>query len=350
MITVVHILGSSQREARGIVQIVEGLRRGLKTEEFEICAVFLRGDGPEVEKLTRLGVATGTVEWAHPLRVLGAWQLWRLLRKLQPDIIHQHYGGRTVRRLLRASTIAKIVVHMHGSGRESEDHQYRTIPLPFADAVIANSEFTASLAQRCRPIVIYGGIEVSPPQSRIKHAKVVLGTAGRLVHIKGLHDLIDAVAGLAPDYPELHLKIAGDGPDRASLELRCAQLGLSGRVTLVGWQEDISSFLAECDIFVQPSHQEGFGMSVLEAMAAGLPVVAANVGGLRELVEDGVTGCLTPAKDSTALAQAIQALLNDEPRRNRMGNAGRERAASCFSRHKMAEETRELYLSLAQKD
>ena len=141
----------------------------------------------------------------------------------------------------------------------------------------------------------------------------------------------------------IYLEIAGDGRLRSFLEQECHRLGISGRVFFIGWREDLSTVMAGWDVFVLPSLDEGFPIAALEAMAAGLPVIASAVGGLLELVQDGETGWLVPAAAPTELTSRLRELISDDRRREAMGIAGRRRALRDFSIARMVAQTVAVY-------
>jgi glycosyltransferase involved in cell wall biosynthesis len=145
------------------------------------------------------------------------------------------------------------------------------------------------------------------------------------------------------------LYLAGDGneADRSRLERLIVELGLSGRVTLLGQIHDPERWLAASDLFVQPSREEAFGLVYAEAAASGIPVVATRVGGIPEIVLDGESGLLVESEDAGALATAIVELLSDPARRERMGESARRRAELHFSIEKMAKSYAELMRGLA---
>jgi len=171
----------------------------------------------------------------------------------------------------------------------------------------------------------------------------VLGTAGRLVPLKGIIYLIRALAVLHKDSPGVRLEIAGSGPERSALEHEIHLQRLEDRVSFLGWQAELERLMATWDIYVQPSLGEPFGIAALEAMAAGLPVVATAAGGLPELVEDGRTGWLVPPCDPVALADRIRVLLLNPDQQRSMGSAGRKRAREAFSVDRMVNEISSIY-------
>jgi glycosyltransferase involved in cell wall biosynthesis len=160
---------------------------------------------------------------------------------------------------------------------------------------------------------------------------IVVGYVGRFVPIKDLGTLVGAFAAAARTCPQLFLVLAGDGPQRASLERQSRELGMGQRVRFVGWCEDLPPLYATFDICVIASLNEGTPVAVIEAMAAAKPVIATSVGGVPDVVEDGRTGVLVPAGDAERLAISIADLACDPEKRWRFGAAGREVVAERFS-------------------
>ncbi|MFD1342727.1 glycosyltransferase family 4 protein [Litorisediminicola beolgyonensis] len=155
---------------------------------------------------------------------------------------------------------------------------------------------------------------------------------GRLAGVKGVPLLVDAVRRLASDHPDVQLDLIGDGPDRAALEAKVTNAGLSDRIRFLGYrnQEAVADALVETDLFVLPSFAEGVPVVLMEAMAAGVPVVTTRIAGVPELVEDGETGLLVPAGNPEALTSAIATLITDPDRRRRMGAAGQRKVRAEF--------------------
>jgi glycosyltransferase involved in cell wall biosynthesis len=160
-----------------------------------------------------------------------------------------------------------------------------------------------------------------------------LGFVGRLAaEEKGLDVLLHAVARL----PDAAAVLVGDGPDRQQLERLAAELGIADRVVFTGWSDEVRRLLPTFDVLVQPSRREGFGIALVEAMLAEVPVVATDAGGMSEVVVDGVTGITVPPDDPDAVAAAAGALLRDLERRRAMGRDGRRIALERFSAQAMA--------------
>jgi glycosyltransferase involved in cell wall biosynthesis len=171
------------------------------------------------------------------------------------------------------------------------------------------------------------------------HVRPVVGILARLDHVKG----IDVLLRSTVDVPGIDLALVGRGPERTALEQQASALGIASRVTFVDWTESPRDALAGFDIFVLPSRHEGLPLSIVEAMLAGLPVVATNVGSVAEAVLDGTTGYVVPPEDTVALSRALQDLAEDPARRERMGAAGRARALEHFTASRMAAMYENLY-------
>jgi glycosyltransferase involved in cell wall biosynthesis len=167
----------------------------------------------------------------------------------------------------------------------------------------------------------------------------VVGIVGRLREEKGQDVLIRAMSDVKRTFHDASLLVIGDGPDREKLALRARELGVDDHIRWIGQQmpESVFMYYAVMDVAVVPSRFEGFGLAAAEAMAAGLPVVASDVDGLREVVENGATGYLAAPDDSDMLAEKIKYLLSDPVRASEMGRAGRERVARYFSMERFTE-------------
>jgi glycosyltransferase involved in cell wall biosynthesis len=160
--------------------------------------------------------------------------------------------------------------------------------------------------------------------------------------------LVEAFALIRRTRPQAELHIVGDGPDRATLERQIGELGVDGAVRLLGSRDDVPELLSRAACFVLASDYEGSPLAVIEAMAAGVPVVATGVGGVPELVADGETGFVVPPGAASALAAAVEAVLSDPARARRLGAAGRVIARSRLSQERMMSDLLRLYEEVAE--
>ena len=275
----------------------------------------------------------------------------RLLRSLDADIVHTH--------LVHADVLGGLTARIRGATLVSTKHNDDPFRLGvfryvergvtrLADRIVAITDslrrFTVEQVgvPAAKVETIHYGLDALPaawgenPPDDVPHdARIVLSTA-RLVAQKGVDQAVRALAELPADAV---LVVLGEGPERASLERLARELGVAERVFLPGRVPDVAAWLRRAAVYVQPSRWEGFGLSVLEAMQAALPVVATRVSSLPELVVDGETGLLVPVDDAAALAGAIADALD----RPGLGAAGRTRAQTEFSVARMADRTADLY-------
>lgn len=168
--------------------------------------------------------------------------------------------------------------------------------------------------------------ESSQYESKMDRDDIILGTVGRLEIVKGLDYLLMAIPGILKNFPKAGLEIIGDGSQIDNLKELSIKLKISNSVNFFGKFTNVIPFYNKMDIFILPSILEGFGIVLLEAMAAGVPVIATNVDGIREVVVDGESGILIPPKDPDAIAKAVSQLINDPKLRNRLVENGFRRA------------------------
>ncbi len=276
--------------------------------------------------------------------VRGLAELVHLLRRERPRIVHANSSKAGVLARLAAAT-TRVPVRLftvHGwafkahTGRAAVAYLWADRlmrPLTTTIVCVAESERRIGLAagtcRADRTVVIHNGTSLDRPRRRPAPAGAPLRllSVGRMRAPKDFTTLVRAVAALPAGTAKL--RIAGDGPDRPALEAEIARLGAGDAVELLGTRADVDELLADSDAFVLSSESEGFPMSVLEAMAAGVAVVASSVGGVPEAVVDGDTGVLVPPRDVEALAGALGSLL-DPARVDRLGDAGRLRAERRF--------------------
>ena len=225
-------------------------------------------------------------------------------------------------------------------------------------ATVANSKGLRELALKTNPNqeigVIYNGINLSdfiPNPEKRPNDKIIITTgASRITARKGIDYLIKAIQKLSPKYPNLFLRAMGDGNEKENLEKMAKELGLEKNVEFIGRvpRENTSPYYQEASIFVLPSLNEGMSNAMLEALATGLPLIATDTGGTRELLEEGVNGFIIKMKDSQDIADKIEILIQDEDLRKRMGEESR-RKAEGMSWEKVAREYFDLYRQINQK-
>lgn len=275
----------------------------------------------------------------------------RLVRALRADVVHTH--------LVHADVLGGLAARLRGAKLVSTKHNddpFRLGPFRHVErgmARLTNRIVTITDALReftiervgvpaAKVETIHYGLDglpeawgENPPDDVPAGARVVLSTS-RLAVQKGIDEAVRALAQLPEDTV---LVVLGEGPERRALEELARDLGVQRRVFLLGRVPDVAAWLRRATVYVQPARWEGFGLGVLEAMHAALPVVATRVSSLPELVADGETGLLVPSGDPASLARAIEAALTQPE----LGTAGLARARAEFSVERMATRTVELY-------
>jgi glycosyltransferase involved in cell wall biosynthesis len=288
---------------------------------------------------------------------------------LQTLLFHSDVAGRIAGRLARWSDAGKrrpvIVSSVRASNLRNRGWQFRLArwTAPLADAFTPVSRRTLEFSARTegvaaeRATVIPNGIDFaewnSLPDAAAARAKLrlprdafVVCTLGRLHEQKGIEFLLAAARTVAEQVPSATFLVAGYGPLRERLEAQARRLGVDTRVQFLGYRRDIAVLLAASNVFVLPSLWEGMSNAILEAMAAGKPVVATAVDGAVDQVLPGETGLLVPPGDADALARALLDLARDPRKAQEMGTKGRERVRREFSLDRMTDAYIELYRRL----
>jgi len=301
----------------------------------------------------------------NSLNVASALKLARFVRQNQIEIIHAHVARDYPLAALAAQRAgARLVLTRHVLFSLSRIHR---LTLRRTSRVIAVSRAVAEglQAQRIfepeKIVCIHNGIDVDRFDREGKHHrepetgdKLRVGMVGHLAPIKGQEDFLRAAAIVCGARDGVEFIIAGEdktrnGEHRRRLEFLIAELGVKQRVSLVGWIEDVAALLPTFDLFVSPARSEPFGLSIVEAMAARVPVVATMSEGAREIVEDDQTGRLVPIGDVAALAKAIGELLADPEERERLSRNARRAARERFSLDRMLEATEQVYRDVIQR-
>jgi len=331
---------------------------------------FTVGHGAEyqesrVRALEQSGTATvefPLIKHYNPVTTIpAALSVARYLRRAEVDLLHTHSteAGIIGRFAARLAGTTPVVHTVHGVPFTGDRNpvlnrfvqQCERVAADYTDQILVNAEPMAEaylergigrpeLYTTVRCGINRTGFESAEPAIDLPGERPRVVVVGRLAAGKGFEVLLDAVERI--DAGVFSVAIAGDGPLREQLREEIQHRGLSETVHLLGHRSDIPRVLAASDVFALPSFREGTPRSITEAMAAGLPVVATDVGGVSDQVRDGETGYLIQPGDDAGLADRLRRLLNSSGERARLGAAGRERSA-LFSRETMLEAVGEIY-------
>lgn len=340
----------------------------LDKEVFEpyVCSMGAIGDiGVEAEKM---GVKVMALGRRGNLADLGCtFSLWRAMAKTKPDIVHCHtfyanLHGRMAAKLARAHAIITTEHSMYRGLKRRRHIIADKLLHRFSDCVVCVSEAVKrhAMDQWRVPgdkfVVIPNAIDLErfevPPLKAEARASFglnpddeVIGIVATITPWKGHDTLLEAFASIARHRPELRLLVIGGDPIgyRDFLERKVVRLGLPGRVIFAPESRQVAKGLAAMDIFVLPTLSEGFGISILEAMASGLPVVASNVGGVPEVITEGENGILFPPGDSQALAQSLGRLLGDHELARKLVGKAKERLLAQYAPEIYIERLQSLY-------
>jgi sugar transferase (PEP-CTERM/EpsH1 system associated) len=351
----------------GAERLVVDLLEATDKERFEVAAVSLYPESGTIleREIKKKGLKVYFLNKHRGLDLRMIPQLYRVLRTFCPDVVHTHRY--VLRYTLLPTLLCRIPVRIHTVHNVAQKEVDRIGKLvhwiSFRLGKVVPVSISKEIANTVRAVygqdiytpVIYNGIPItrfvsSASQDSTKEEKdVVLLHVGRFAPQKSHPLLVEAFALAVKEYPAMKLWLVGDGPLKLAVKKNIVEMGLERKVLFLGIRDDVPRLLAAADLFVLSSDYEGVPLSVLEAMAAGKPVVATAVGGVPELVEDGVTGVLVPPRNPEALAKGILRLAKDADLRRRMGKAARERALERFDISRTAREYEALYLKLLEK-
>jgi len=298
-------------------------------------------------------------------------KIYRFLKREKPDIIHTHTSkagllGRLAARLARVPSIihtphGHVFFGYFGALKTKIFILFEKLASRITSKIVAltpreKSDYLSfKVTSEEKLAVIPSGIELhkyqhAPREERSKLRKelgiaehsAVVGTAGRLVPVKGPQFLLQAFKQVISEHPETYLVFAGDGPLRKSLEKNAVDMDLAKNIIFAGWRDDMARVLSIFDIFCLPSLNEGMGRVLVEAMALGKPVVASDVGGIPDLIIPGKNGFLVPPRNPGELARQILFLIKNREEAAKMGRTGKE-MVSAFSDEIMVKKIAELY-------
>lgn len=356
--------------------------RAFREAGYEVIGVS--APGPHVRTLEEWGIEHVPLESAtrsmDPRRDVAALvELTQLLRRLHPDLVHTHNPkpgvyGRVAARLARVPAVVNTV---HGLYALPDDpiakrvvvYGLERLAVTCSDAELVQNpediETMRALRFPARKLHLLGnGIDLARfDRSRMSAERrralrdafgatdddVVCGLVGRLVWEKGYREVFAAANELARRAPQVKIVVVGPRDEAKSDAVTPADISRAtrdGGITFLGMRDDVEELYAAMDVYVLASHREGWPRSAMEAAAMGVPLVATDIRGCRQVIDDGVTGLLVPERDASALVDAIAQLAGDRSLRRRMGEAGRDKAARDFDDRKVIDRTLAVYEQL----
>ncbi len=357
----------------GSEQQMLSLAEMLPRDRFAVEFILLSRRGRLAERAERAGARIHVLSFSRSTirSQLEFWRFVRLMRRGRYDIVDAWlFHGYALTSLTRLVSRIPILI----AGRRSlSNHKYRfgrverlldRMARRSVDAIVANSEAVRTEVAVYEGIdpgqirVIHNGVEVATPLAPATRAalraswsvgpdSVLVGCIANYKLGKGLHTLVRSLARALPTNPGLRLILVGEGPRRAELQRLIDELGLHDVVRLHGAEPDARDIIGAFDIAAQASVSEGLPNAVLEAAAAGLPIIATDAGGTAEVLDGGRVGILVPIDDEAAMAEAIGRLAADPELRRRLGRSARTFVESAFGVERFVAETAALYEELA---
>lgn len=302
------------------------------------------------------------------------WQLVRLIRAFRPHVVHTHTAkAGALGRLAAALCRVPVVVHTyHGHVFDGYFPPLQTRLLVAAERLLAwrtsaliavtdrvrRDVLARGIGRPDRVVVVPLGLDLEPMQAAparrgelraelgLAPGTPLVGIVARLVPVKAHETFLQAVRDIAPVRPDAVFLIVGDGERRGALDAMARALGVEDRVRFLGWRADLDRLYADLDVVVLTSKNEGSPVALIEAMAAGRPVVSTRAGGVEDVVTDGVTGRVVPVGDAGAVARAIVDLLDDPAEAARLGDAARTAVVERFGSQRLVDDIDALYRRL----
>lgn len=354
----------------GAQEHVFGLVNRLDPARYDVRVIAL-SFGSSVRRFERHGIPVCVID--EPDDSLAADLLAGELAPFRPEVIHNHMfraemvGTRAGLRLGEVGCGRPFIIStVHSSRvRSSDDKEALRRLSPFMDRLIAVSKSIqhkiADERDSSTPVsLIYNGVDLRRYDHQqpcctfrgeygIPQDSPVVGVVARLEPEKGHRTLLMAWPQVLALVPDAWLLVVGEGSEREALESLVKSIGVADRVVFAGRRDDVPAVTAALDVAVLPSYREAQGLSVLEAMALGRPVVASAVGGIPEMIDDGHTGLLVPAQQPDALAEAIVRLLRDHPLADMLGRRGHDQVHDRFCIELMVRAIEDLYDEGARK-
>jgi L-malate glycosyltransferase len=365
MLNICHIISGDLWAGAEVMayHLIKGLR---SYSNCDLCAIVLN-NGRLSEEIKKIGIRTFVVDEKKLsfLEILLA--VHKILRKNPSNIIHSHRYKENILAYVASRFIPgiKLISTQHGMPEIHEGKRNVKQPLIslsnffmlshcFHQVVGVSQDIENAFIKKYgfkeeRVSCIHNGIEVPKTlQERGNTGKVTIGSSGRLFPIKDYPLMVEIAKIVSKKSKNVRFILAGDGPERGKLQSLIEEYGLQQSFTLIGHTEDMDYFYKDLDLYINTSIHEGIPMSILEAMSYGLPVIAPEVGGISEIISDGVEGYLISSRDPEDFAERCIRVFENRQLRAKMSNAARQKVIKEFSMERMAEQYYKLYVKIAK--
>ncbi len=367
-INVVHLV--EELTIGGLEKILTTIVLYLNKEKYNVSVWCLREGGFFADELIKEGIDVKVLHISTSRNPLNIYKLYKLLKNRKFDVIHTHaYSAGTIGRISAFLAGVPVIISHNQNvyGHYNKYYHFMEWLLSHVtDSIICVSDMVKKFTNETqgidtkRLVTIYNGIENIRSVSGEKTSDLkkelgipvnnsVIGTVAQFSGKKGLGYLIKSASILLKHRKDVNFLLVGDGTTKDELKYLCHNLKIENNVVFAGERSDIPEMLSLIDIFVLPSITEGLPLALLEAMACGKPVVATSVGGVPEIVKNGLNGILVQPKDPEALHGAMKELLNNADMREKMGHEGRMICEKGFSSRVMVDRIEDLYDTLFER-
>jgi len=342
----------------GLERVIADIALGLDRKKFEVSVWCIARGGEIADELKEKGIKVkilGILSYHNPIKIL---KLAYLLKKEKPRLIHSHgYFASVIGRI--AAKIARtpgIVYHIHTTFYEKivkRNIIIERLLIRITDKIIfisqaAKNSFLPHLKfNENKASIIYNGVRDTHVRANLEEFNFKVATVASLTEHKGHRYLLEAARIVLDRIPQGRFFIIGEGPLAEELKQQVSDLGIESSVKFLGQRKDIYKILSGMNLFVLPSLREGLGIAAIEAMAVGLPVVVTNVGGLPEVVRDGLSGLIVPPAEPALLAEKIIAIFKHPDKLMAMGRESRRLFEEKYKAESMAEKLEKLYMEIA---
>jgi len=343
---------AQQLDMGGMEKLLVEFARHADRQRFQLQFISMTSRGKLAHEIEKCGWPVTALEEPPGRRPGLVFRLARLFGSERYDLVHAHNTKALIfsAPAARFARVSGIIQTRHGQPYQATWRRklmFRVASI-MTDKVVCVSEDSKRLTAQNgvapgKLCTLWNGVDIGHFRYSGPQAKGPVVTVARLSPEKDIENLVRAAGLIAANHPDFRLVIAGNGPCLPSLKELTSDLGMTKTIDFLGEVKDVRSLLEKASVFVLPSLTEGVSLTLLEAMAAGLPVVATNVGGNPEVVINGKTGILVPPGDFKELALAITALLCQPDLMRAMGREGRDRAERNFDVRKMVESYEDLY-------
>lgn len=364
MISVCHIISGDLWAGAEVVDY--HLLKKLKSYNNINLSAILFNEGKLADEIRSLGIDVDIVDETRQNFLHLIMETGKILVRKSPDIIHSHRYKENIVAFLSSKFKSgiRLVSTQHGmpesigmNARNKylllQKFNLYLLSKSFRQVIVVSKDmqriFTNKYGFNGKNIsVIYNGTDIikNPPNKREKSV-FVIGSMGRIYPVKDFPLMVEVAKEVYKETDKIHFELAGDGPDKAKIMDLIERYELGKIFTLKGFVENVSDFYCNLDLYINTSFHEGIPMSILEAMSYKIPIIAPNVGGMKEIFNNGIEGYLVDGRDPKIFADKCLRLYEDNFLRQSMGSSARDKIEKDFSNERMAKEYHQLYLDIS---